>query len=101
MAFLDKGVDLIKLYPACDEDMQREIYISLSHAKQSYPSWLSYRACLTIDGVPFSDAQPGEIFVGIRDFFTSILHFPIVAKHTHPVFGGRHTLLMKVVNPGE
>lgn len=96
--------DSVLLMPAIPQDSGREMLVEMRRPQSTYAGWLTFDIRLRIDGICLSSWQPTELYIGnmpLKDQRPiSVVHFPVVAAHTHPVFGGRHSLLFWPLSHG-
>lgn len=92
------GPSHIKLYPGAAAEAMENMIVTLDEATRILSSWASVKAVFQIDGQPFGEPRPGFVFLGLTDYYTGIIHFPIVANDSNKMFRGFHSLQMRVVD---
>lgn len=94
----DNEASYTKLYPGAAAEGMEEMVAVVEGATRILPTCASLRASLRIENIPFGDARPGIVFLGVTDYYTCIIHFPIVAGNDNKMFRGFHSLQMRLVD---
>ena len=88
-----------KLFPGSANTGQ-QVSVSIYHCGWVDPRWINIRTNISIDGVAWPNAMPGQVFVDSDHRWpyagwTCIVNFPVLSHL--PGFAGTHTLLMRTV----
>jgi hypothetical protein len=60
-------------------------------------SWRSVLASFRINGVPYGDARPGMVWMGIYSYPSCFIHYPIMSGTRNRVFAGMHVMTVRYI----
>lgn len=84
-----------KLFPGSGGEGSEHLACAMWYQGLVIPQWALIKAQFLIDGMPYSDPRPGELYTGRSDMPSSLIHFLPMAPPEHPIFGGVHTLALR------
>jgi hypothetical protein len=87
---------LVKLVPGAAAYGTELMVVTLEGATRIDKYWAALRVSLMIEGTGFPGPRPSLVYLGESDMPTGIVHFPRMALDDSKMFGGWHSLLLRM-----
>jgi hypothetical protein len=86
----------IKLVPGAAAVGTELMIVTFEGATRVDQFWVAYRVGLSIEGTAYPGPRPGVVFLGLSDTYTDAVHFPRASTNNSHMFGGWHSLLVRM-----